>query len=244
MFRHIVFLTIVWVEILILGGFSHPGFAQGNYSISLSSEVAADPGQAEVPIYFILNSSSPVGGVDMFLEFDRDVLTCSSIKLLTRFQYVSYDIMPSGKIRLVARRHHPDSTYLAPLEPKTDTLGILRMIITTKDLLTDVKTPVDFFENPLTPFADNRIVKSDSSFVVPPQLNLNVGKVFIRHPLYGDLNDDGYPNTIADIIFFVNFLSGSQKLSSRQRANSDVNKDGVQGNMADFLDLIKAVTEK
>jgi hypothetical protein len=243
MCRKSVFLTIVCLVGVSMGAFSFTGIAHGAYSLSLSSGVVADPGQTGVPVYFILTSSSSLEGMDMLLDYERDILTCGSIELLTRFQYMSYDITPQGKIRIILRRHHPDSTSIPPLAPGTDTLGLIRMNVTSQDLLVDVETAVSFFENPLTPFSDNRLVESDSSFLVPPQLTLTDGSVFIRHPLYGDVNDDGYGNTIADVIFFINFLAGNQNLSSRQRANSDVNKDGVQGNTSDFVELLRKIEE-
>ena len=244
MFKFTVFLTILFVGVSSWGGFSSLSFAQGSYSITLSSNVTADPGQTDVSIYLVLTSASPIGGVDMFLEYDQQVLTCSSIRLLTRFQYVSYDITPAGKIRLITRRHHPDSTYITPLAPGTDTLGLIKMNVTTQDLLVDMEAKLSYFENPLTPFIDNRLIKADSSFINPPELDLNEGSIFVRHPLYGDVNDDGYPKTIADVIFFINFIAGSQNLTSRQRANSDLNRDGVQGNMADFIEIVRAVGEE
>ena len=108
----------------------------------------------------------------------------------------------------------------------------------------DIEAPVSFFEDGTTPFADNRLEISDGSFVTPPELRLNPGGIFIRHPLYGDVNDDGYPYTIADVIFFFNCLAGSQRLTPRQRANSDVNKDGVQASMTVFILLLKIIAEE
>ena len=244
MFRRRSFLTIVCLGILNLGGLFSLGLAQGDFSIYLSAGVVADPGQAGVPLYMVLSSVDSIAGIDMLLEFDLELLTCSSVKLLSRFQYVSYDTSLPERIRIVGRRHHPDSTYLAPLAPGTDTLGLIWINVTSQDLLLDVEVPVSFFEDLGTPFADNRLVRSDSSFITPPELTLTDGSVLIRHPLYGDVNDDGYAYTIADAIFFFNFLAGSQKFSSRQMANSDVNKDGVQASMADFLELIRVIVEE
>ena len=244
MFRYKGFLTIVCLGVLNLGVFCSFGFAQTDFSISLSSSVVADPGQTEVPLYMVIFSVDSIAGVDMLVEFDPDLLIHSWVELLTRFQYVSYDTSVPGRIRIVGRRHHPDSTFLGPLAPGTDTLGLIRVNVTSQDLLMDIETPLSFFEDPVTPFADNKLTKSDSSFIIPPELILSDGGVFIRHPLYGDVNDDGYAYTIADAIFFLNFLAGSQELSSRQRANSDVNKDGVQASMGDFIQLIQVIAEE
>jgi len=243
MFRYKGLLTILCVGILNLWALCSFAFAQGDFSISLSSGVAADPGQ-EVEMYFVLNSPDSIAGVDMLLEFDPDLFTSSSVTFLTRFQYASYDNPVPGRLRIAIRRHHPDSTYIPPLLPGTDTLGFIWLDVISQDLLVDVVTPVSFFEDPGTPFADNRLVGTDSGFVTPPELRLTDGDILIRHPLYGDVNDDGYAYTIADVIFFSNFLAGSQKLTPRQRANSDVNKDGVQASMADFIQLIKVIAEE
>ncbi len=243
MFKHVILLTIVCVGVWIMAGFPSLCHAQGDYTLTVSHRVAADPGQTNVPVYLVLTSSSPIGGADIFLQYDRNLLTCSGVTWLTRFQYIICDTSISGKIRIILRRHRADSTSLGPLPSGTDTLGAVKMNVTTTDLLADMETPIGFWENPLTPHEDNRLVKSDSSFIVPPGLTLQEGSVLIRHPLYGDINDDGYPYTIADVIFLVNSLLGNQSLTSRQRANSDVNKDGVQGSMADFIELIKIVAE-
>jgi hypothetical protein len=68
--------------------------------------------------------------------------------------------------------------------------------------------------------------------------------ISIRHPLYGDVNGDGYANTVADAIFLANYLAGIQKLTSVQRANADVNRDGFQGGMTDFIELIRIIIEE
>ncbi len=244
MFKYSFFLTIVWVGVGILVGFSSFGYAQGDPVLSVSYRVTADPGQTDVPLYLVLTNSNPTAGVDIFLQYDRNLLTYSTVDWLTRFQYIACDTSLSGKIKTILRRHRADSTYLGPLAPGTDTLGVIKMKVTTMDLLADVEAPVRFWDNPLTPFVDNRLVKEDSSFIIPPTLNLREGSILIRHPLYGDVNDDGYPNTIADVIFFVNALVGGQSFTSRQRANSDVNRDGVQGSMTDFIELIRIVVEE
>lgn len=236
------FLTIVFLGILNLLWFNVPGFSQGDFSLSLGSGIVADPGQLQVPMPFILTNSDSVAGVEMLVEFDPGILTLSSVGFVTRFQYANYDNPVAGRVRIVTRRHHPDSSYLPPLSPGTDTLGFMWLAVTSQDLLRDFQTPLAFLEDQVTPFSDNTLVRSDSSLIAPPELGLMNGGVFIRYPLYGDVNDDGYVYTIADAIFFFNFLSGSQKLSPRQRANSDVNKDGVQANMTDFIELIRVIT--
>jgi hypothetical protein len=237
-----VFLTTTCLVILGLGGFCSSALAQADFSLSLGSGVVADPGQ-RIPLSVILSSSDSVAGLDMLVEFDPVLLANSTAQALTRFQYFSYDNSAPGKLRITARRRHSDSSFISPLAPGLDTLGLIWVTITSEDLLTDVQTPVLFYEDPVTPFADNRLVGSDSSFVTPPELVLADGGVFIRHPIYGDVNDDGYEYTIADAIFFFNFLAGSQRFDSRQKANSDVNRDGVQASMTDFIQLIKIIAE-
>ena len=221
-----------------------PVSARGEFSLSLGSLVEADPGQLGLPMHFVLARSDSVAGLDMLMEFDPGMLNCSSVSFLTRFQHAAYDNSLPGKLRIVARRHHPDSSHLSSLGPGTDTLGVIWLQVTSQNLLTDLTVPFNFFDDATTQYADNRLVKSDSSFVTPPELGLTDGSVFIRYPLYGDVNDDGYVFTIADAIFLFNYLSGTQELSSRQKANSDVNGDGVQAGMTDFIQLITVITEE
>jgi hypothetical protein len=232
------------VAVLNLLALCAPGSARGDFSMSLGWVVEADPGQLGLPMHFVLARSDSVAGVDMLIEFDPGMLSCSGVSFLTRFQHVTYDNSVPGELRIVARRHHPDSTHLSPLGPGTDTLGFIWLDVTSQDLLSDLEVPLSFFDDAATPFVDNRLARSDSSFVTPPELVLIDGSVLIRYPLYGDVNDDGYAFTIADAIFFFNYLSGIQKLSPRQKANSDVNRDGAQGSMTDFIRLITVITEE
>ncbi len=244
MCRQRIFRSIVCLAVLNALAVWAPVVARGDFSISLGSPVEADPGQLGLPMPFVLTKSDSVAGMDMLMEFDPGMLSCKSVSFLTRFQYATYDNSVPGRLRIVARRHHPDSSHLSPLGPGTDTLGFIWLEVTSQDLLSDLEVPFSFFEDAATPFIDNRLVKSDSSFITPPELGLTDGSVFIRYPLHGDVNDDGYVFTIADVIFFFNYLSGSQKLSSRQKANSDVNRDGVQASMTDFIRLITVITEE
>lgn len=217
--------------------------AQADYSLVMSQGVLADPGEEDVRLYLVLSSIDSVAGFEALLKFNPELLMPTGVKPARRFQLFSYDFSSPGRVRLIARRHVPDSVSLSPLAPGLDTLGYLSMNITSQDLLVDVETPVEFLEDPETFDPDNRLIAPDSSFIEEPDLELVPGSVLIRHPLYGDINDDGYENTIADAIFFLNFLAGRQELTSRQRANSDLTRDGVQASMADFIYLVDIITE-
>ena len=243
MLRYKALLIIACLAILSSGLTCPVASAQGEYTISLGSGVTADPGQT-VALAFAASATDSVAGADILLQFDPALLAYNSHQLQSRFQYVSHDASEPGRLRLILRRHHPDSIYLPPLAPGTDTLALIWLGTSTQDLLADVETPVEFSEDVGTPHDDNRLVKSDSSYVTPPDLGWSHGSVVIRHAFYGDVNDDGYANTIADAIFFVNYLAGIQKFTSRQRANADVNRDGYQAGISDFLELIRLVVEE
>lgn len=218
-------------------------FGQVDYSLSISQSVLANPGEDGVRLYLVLTSIDSVAGFDALLKFNRELLTPTQVEPTCRFQLFNYDLSSPGKVRIIARRHVPDSVSVSPLAPGRDTLGCISVSITSQDLLTDLETPVGFFENPLTPYPDNRLVKPDSSLVEEPDLELLDGGVLIKYPLYGDVNDDGYPYTIADAVFFLNFLAGRQGLTPRQKANSDVTRDGAQASLSDFIYLVAFITE-
>jgi len=244
MFRWKWFLTILTWGILSLAWAIPVTWAQADYSLSLSQSVLADPGEEDVRLYLVLSSIDSVAGFEMLLKFNPELLTPARVEPTHHFQLFNCDFSPLGEARVIARRHVPDSTYLPPLPEGRDTLGYFLVSITSQDLLFDVETPVEFLEDPETPYPDNRLVAPDSSFIEGPNLELTPGGVFIRHPLYGDINDDGYPHTVADAIFFLNFLAGRQRLTPRQKANSDVTHDGVQASMADFIHLVAVITEE
>ena len=243
MFGYRRFWRVLLIGSACLGAFSSVTLAQGVSSVALERRVPADPGQT-VALGLAVSSPDSVAGLDLLFEFNPEVLTFSSFEALRRFQLVKTDNPQPGRLRLVLRRHHPDSTALRGLAPGTDTLGQIRLTATSRDLLTDVETPVGLVEDAGTAFDDCRLVRNDSSFVTPPDLHLENGSVVIRHPLYGDVNDDGFAATVADVIFLANYLAGIQQLTSRQRSNADVNRDGFQGTMADFSELVRIVVEE
>jgi hypothetical protein len=212
-------------------------------SLSISQSVLANPGEQGVCLYLVLTKLDSVAGFNVLLKFNPELLAPTMVQPTCRFQLFNYDLSSPCEVRITARRHVSDSAWLSPLAPGVDTLGCMLMSITSQDLLTDIEAPVKFSEDPETPDPDNRVITPDSSFIDEPDLELTDGSVFIRHPLYGDINDDGYPYTIADAIFFINFLAGRQELTPRQKANSDVTQDGVQASMADFIQLMVVITE-
>ncbi len=243
MFRWTWFVTIlVWEILNAFGGEATPR-AQADYSLSLSQSVLADPGEQGVCLYLVLASVDSVAGFDVLLEFDPELLTATEVSPASRFQLFFRDLSKSGEVRVIARRHVSDSVHLPPLASGMDTVGCVSMSVTSQDLLIDVETALEFLEDQTTPYPDNKLTFPDTSFVAEPQLQLINGSILIRHPLYGDVNDDGYPYTIGDAIFFLNFLAGRQGLTPRQRANSDVSRDGVQASMGDFMHLVGIITE-
>lgn len=243
MFRCRWFLTILLLGILNPFWASSETRAQAEYSLSISQSILADPGEERVSLHLVLSSIDSVAGFEVLLKYNPELLTPTGVEPDCRFQLFDYDFSSPGEVRIIARRHVPDSTYLPPLPEGTDTLGHILVSITSQDPLVDIETPVEFSEDPESPDPDNRLIAPDSSFIGEPDLELRNGSVLIRHPLYGDTNDDGYPYTIADAIFFLNFLAGRQELTPRQKANSDVTRDGVQATMADFIHLVAIITE-
>lgn len=243
MFKCRWFLTILLLGILSLYGISSVLRAEGDYSLWISQTVLANPGEAGVRLYLVVSTPDSVAGFDVLVQFNPELQTPASVKPACRFQLFNYDLSLPGKAKIIARRHVPDSVALSPLAPGVDTLGCILMKVTSQDLLIDMETPVEFSENPGTSDPDNRLIAPDGSFIYEPDLELTNGSVLIRHPLYGDVNDDGYPHTIADAIFFLNFLAGRQGLTPRQKANSDVTRDGAQASMSDFINLLGIITE-
>jgi hypothetical protein len=230
----LVFLSLSWVGSQTL--------AQ-NHSLSVSQGVLANPGEKGVPLYLVMSSVDSIAGFEAFLDFNPELLTAAGVVAASRFQVFGYHLFSSGQVKIIARRQSADSVYIGPLGPGLDTLACVYMSVTSQDLLVDVETAVEFSEYQQIPYSDNILVAPDSSFIEPPDLGLTHGSVFIRYPLYGDINDDGRPDTIADAIFFLNFLAGRQRLTPRQRANSDVTRDGAQAGMADFIRLVTIITE-
>jgi hypothetical protein len=243
MSRYRWFRTIVLLGLLNLLVAGSSSVAQ-DHSLSLSQGVLANPGEELVRIYLVVSSVDSVAGFDAFLECNPELLAITGVEATRRFQLFGYHVFSPDRLDIMARRHAADSVYLGPLAPGLDTLACVYVSVSSQDLLLDVETPVELVENPGTSDPDNALVEPDSSLITPPELGLNNGSVFIRYPLYGDVNDDGMPYTIADAVFFLNFFAGRQRLTPRQRANSDVTRDGVQASMADLIRLVAVITEE
>jgi hypothetical protein len=243
MSRYRWFLTIVLLGLLNLLVAGSSSLAQ-DHSLSLSQGVLANPGEELVPLYLVVSSADSVAGFDALLEYDPELLAITGVKATRRFQFFGYHVFSPNRLDIMARRHAADSAYLGPLAPGLDTLACVYVSVSSQDLLLDVETPVEFLEDPVTSDPDNALMEPDSSLVTAPELGLNKGSVFIRYPLYGDVNDDGVPHTIADAVFFLNFFAGRQRFTPRQRANSDVTRDGVQASMTDLIRLVAIITEE
>ncbi len=237
-----------WFQTILLLGFLSL-FVAGSvteaqdHSLSVSQGVLANPGEELVCLYLVVSSVDSVAGFEALLEYNPELLTLTGVTATRRFQLFGYHLFSPDRVNIVARRHAADSVYLGPLAPGLDTLACIYVSVSSQDLLLDVETPVEFLEDAGTPDPDNILVAPDSSFIGVPDLGLTHGSVFIRYPLYGDVNDDGIPHTIADAVFFLNFLAGRQTFTPRQRANSDVTRDGVQASMADIIRLVAIITE-
>jgi hypothetical protein len=243
MLKHIRMWLVLILGFLCLQAFGARGQALAASSLALGKGVEASPGQT-VGLAIVVSYADSLAGLDLLVEFEPDILTFSWFQAQRRLQSVTVSTPQPGRLRLNLRRQHPDSTRLPALSPGIDTLGQIGLTATTQDLLTDVYSDVRLVEDAGTPYDDNRLVSKDGSFVVAPELQRDDGSVLIRHPLFGDVNDDGYAATVADIIFLANYLGGTQQLTPRQRSNADVNRDGLQAGMADFTELIRMVVEK
>ena len=141
MFKCRWFLTILFLGILNLLGANSVTFAQGDYSLSLSRNVLANPGEDDVCLYLILAKLDSVAGFDVFVKFNPELLTVTGAEATCRFQLFNSDPSPQGGVRIIARRHVPDSIYLSPLSPGMDTLGYISVKITSQDLLVDIGRP-------------------------------------------------------------------------------------------------------
>jgi len=76
-------------------------------------------------------------------------------------------------------------------------------------------------------------------------LNLECGNIKVmdeHNVVYGDLNLNGYPNEVGDVVVYANYLTNPDpEWSLRQKFASDANRDGYQITIADLIFMINII---
>ncbi|RKX20867.1 MAG: hypothetical protein DRP26_00820 [Candidatus Zixiibacteriota bacterium] len=157
------------------------------------------------------------------------------------YQYFSYDLNVPGRITLEIELNLVPPPYVPPIPAGDTVLAFISMDIVADDMCMDISTQLYFYEDPNTPYPDNLLMLENGTFIIPPELMLTSGEIYIYSPDYGDLNLNGYPFEVGDIVVFVSYFTGQIEFTAEQMANSDCNRDGIQATVADLVYMLRIV---
>ena len=214
---------------------------QDGYEISFGGLVEAYQGQENVQVPVRLVNEEPVEYIYLSIEYDASVIVPTVVSPAMFFQYFRYDISILGRIEIELECNLVPPPQIPPIPAGDTAFAYILWDVVVDNLDRDVYAPLEFYENPNTPFPDNFIMRDNGYFIVPPQLMLTPGTVYVFRPIYGDTNLNSAPYEVGDMITFISYLSGQIEFSPRQMANSDCNRDRIPATIADLVYMLNVI---
>jgi len=190
--------------------------------------------------------SSAVGAFEILVGWNPMVLTLNSVIRSGRtgsFEYfhVAPDGGGDGTVRVVGIADLSFGDVTPPLQPDTGTIFYMDFSVSGDESLIGVDLPVEFINLDLT---DNTVTDSTGYLLVrPDQINGVLSIIGPDDVLTGDINLNGVPYEVGDVVLFVNHIINPSEFpfNAIQREASDVNADGIPETIADLVLLINIV---
>jgi len=216
------------------------------YTLNLGNVVGNLGGIVSLPID--LKNSGLIGGMDLLIEFDTTSIRFLEVtKAGTRieaWEYFTYEITPTevGKqVRVIGIADVQAGLVTPPLSPGTGVLCYLKFMASTDLAYDGISVPVKF---KFIDYTNNTFSDPDANFIPQEEITYNDGWILLQRPqgiLLGDLNLNRIPFEIGDIVRFANYFIDPVKdvFNLEQMFNSDVNEDGIQATVADFVFMIR-----
>ena len=220
-----------------------------NMPIELAiSEEQAFSGE-HVTVSLNLHNRVAVSGYEVLIGYDRTLLTLiSAVKTGTRIEswsQLNVSTTSDGKVILSAKSNASN--------PATNPLAIGNGEVAK--ITFQISSDLSFagFHSTLTyatinPLSNNENIAYDVSGAVIPRaqtLYANGGILVQRYEgLIGDINLNGVPFEIGDVVYFTNYFMDPVRypLTGPRLQNSDVNQDGTPATLADLIRLIQIFT--
>ncbi|RKX19618.1 MAG: hypothetical protein DRP26_03135 [Candidatus Zixiibacteriota bacterium] len=210
--------------------------------------VNALPGSSvELPVSLNNNGlTSIVGGFEILIFWDYESLTLSSVTRTGRlgsWEYfnINFDDAGLGTARIVGLADLIGEPVSPPLAPGTGTVFNLNFAVSSDENLIGVELPVIFLTQDLT---DNTLSDSSGYNLIHPELvDGNIDVIGPEDVMVGDINLNGIPFEIADMVLFVNHLVNPEEypFDPIQVQASDINMDGIPGTVADLVYLLNII---
>jgi hypothetical protein len=216
------------------------------YTLNLGNVVGNLGGIVSLPVY--LTNPDLVSGMDLLVEFDTTIIHfLEASKEGTRihsWEYFTYQANPTElgqEVRIIGISDIQTGLATPPLDPGSGVVCYLKFMAST-DLKYDgvsVEVKFKFSDN-----SNNTFSNPDGDFIPQEQITYNDGWILLKKPqgyLLGDLNLNKVPFEIGDVVRFANYFADpvNYGFNLEQMFNSDVNEDGIQATISDFVFMIR-----
>ncbi|MGB2696489.1 MAG: FlgD immunoglobulin-like domain containing protein [Candidatus Zixiibacteriota bacterium] len=216
------------------------------YTLNLGNVVGNLGGVVGLPVY--LSNPDFISGMDLLIEFETTALNFIEVsKSDTRieswesFNYLASSTDSGQQVRIIGIADIQMGLVTPPLGPGTGVVCYLKFMATTDLKYDGISIPVKFrFINS----TNNTFSDPEGGFIAQEEITYNDGGILLQKPqniLLGDLNLNQTPFEIGDIVRFANYFVNPvlNGFDIEQMFNSDVNEDGIQATIADFISMIR-----
>ncbi len=219
------------------------------YALEIGTDSGLYSDNVSIPINLV--NSDSVGRMKLLLHFDPSALFLLSVSnsntRIDNWEYFQYITgQPAvGDIQILAQANILDTVTTHPVAPGEGTIANLNFRIILNPTPLSLLTSVVF---KFTDSTDNTFGGSfGQKFIAQDKISYSEGGVFIQAfgTLLGDINLNGIPYEVGDVVLFSKFLIDPVKypFNQEQQFNSDVNEDGICCTLADFIVLLNHVLE-
>lgn len=217
-----------------------------DYTLNLGNVVGNLGGMVSLPVH--LTNSGLVAGMDLLIEFDTTGMrflevsrTDSRIEHWEYFTYQAASTDMGQQVRIIGIADTQAGLATPPLSPGSGVVCYLKFIASTDLAYDGVSMPVEF---KFVDYTNNTFSDPEANFIPQEQITYNNGWILLQKPqgiLLGDLNLNNIPFEIGDIVRFANYYIDpvAYGFNLEQMYNSDVNEDGIQATVADFVFMIR-----
>ena len=203
----------------------------------------------QVTVSLLLHNRVSVSGYEILVGFDRSLLTyVSAVKTGTRIEtWSQFNAVPTadGKV-IISAKSDPVSPAVNPLAIGYGEVARITFQISSDLSFAGFHSMLTFAT--INPLAENENIAFGTDGALIPRtqtLYSNGGGLVKRYDgLIGDINLNGVPFEIGDVVYFTNFFMDpvTYPLTGERLQNSDVNQDGVPATLGDLITLIQIFT--
>jgi len=149
-----------------------------------------------------------------------------------------------GDVRIIARADINDGFPTPLLDPGEGPILRVHLQLIADEGFAGLAFPARFvFRTALA----NTATDAEGDIIMQDEIAYTHGEVQIRlyeDKLPGDINLNGLPFEVGDVVYFANYFSNPSQfpLSFEQRANSDANGDGTPATIADLVFMIQVIS--